>query len=428
MKTYLMLNNEVLNHYRQTGRIDLEKDRQATRQFFFEYIHPRMRQFSGIEEKVRYLIEEGYYEEAFLKKYSMDFIRQIFEIAYAYRFRFQTFMSAKKFYDSYAMKSRDGKEILETYEDRMSIIALYLADGNEQMAEKAIRAIMEAFQPATPTALNSGKKARGELVSCFKLSMDDSMNSIAENIGYCLELSRLGGGVGVNLTDLRPFSYIFTTLCNKDEIEEIFQWVKENGHLQYKAQKIAEIYQAIQEHDPVSLWKAMFASVMLESFLFYSGFFYPLYLGGQGILRNSAEVISLILRDESIHGVAVGIFAQNLFNQFTKEQQESLKQWGYELLLELYDNELQYTDEIYRGTGLEDEVKAYIRYNGNKALMNLGLDTMFPEEEINPIVMNGIRNEGSTYDFFSQKGSTYALAKVEPITDDTFRFDFLANE
>ncbi|WP_342581302.1 class 1b ribonucleoside-diphosphate reductase subunit alpha [Ureibacillus sp. FSL W7-1570] len=215
MKTYLMLNNEVLNHYRQTGRIDLEKDRQATRQFFFEYIHPRMRQFLGIEEKVRYLIEEGYYEEAFLKKYSMDFIRQIFEIAYAYRFRFQTFMSAKKFYDSYAMKSRDGKEILETYEDRMSIIALYLADGNEQMAEKAIRAIMEAFQPATPTALNSGKKARGELVSCFKLSMDDSMNSIAENIGYCLELSRLGGGVGVNLTDLRPLGDPIKGIANR---------------------------------------------------------------------------------------------------------------------------------------------------------------------------------------------------------------------
>lgn len=172
----------------------------------------------------------------------------------------------------------------------------------------------------------------------------------------------------------------------------------------------------------------MFASVMLESFLFYSGFFYPLYLGGQGILRNSAEVISLILRDESIHGVAVGIFAQNIFNQFSKEQQDELKNWGYELLLDLYDNELRYTDEIYRGTGLEDEVKAYIRYNGNKALMNLGFDTMFPEEEIHPIVMNGIRNEGSTYDFFSQKGSTYALAKVEPITDETFHFDILLDD
>lgn len=124
-------------------------------------------------------------------------------------------MSASKFYDSYAMKSRDGEEILEKYEDRIVIIALYLAQGNTALAERSVEAMMEAYQPATPTALNSGKKARGELVSCFKLSMDDSMNSIAENIGYCLELSRLGGGVGVNLTDLRPLGDPIKEILNR---------------------------------------------------------------------------------------------------------------------------------------------------------------------------------------------------------------------
>ena len=129
--------------------------------------------------------------------------------------------------------------------------------------------------------------------------------------------------------------------------------------------------------------------------------------------------------DESIHGVAVGFFAQNLFKKFSTEKQDELKLWGYEFLLDLYQNEMKYTDDVYAETGLSPDVKAYVRYNANKALMNLGLDTMFPDEEINPIVMNGIRNEGSTYDFFSQKGSTYSLAKVAPITDDTFDFDFL---
>lgn len=223
----------------------------------------------------------------------------------------------------------------------------------------------------------------------------------------------------------KSYSYVFTTLCTNDEIDDIFKWVKKNEFLQYKANKIEEVYTSIKENNPESLWKAMFASVMLESFLFYSGFFYPLYLGGQGILRNSAEIISLILRDESIHGVAVGFFAQNIFNKFSKEKQNELKVWGYEYLLDLYENEMKYTEDLYAETGLSPEVKAYVRYNANKALMNLGLDTMFPEEEVNPIVMNGIRNEGSTYDFFSQKGSTYAIAKVEPITDDTFTFDFL---
>lgn len=220
----------------------------------------------------------------------------------------------------------------------------------------------------------------------------------------------------------KSYSYIFTTLCTNPEIDELFEWVKKNEYLQYKANRIGDIYNNIEEGNSESLWKAMFSSVILESFLFYSGFFYPLYLGGQGFLRNSAEVISLILRDESIHGVAVGFFAQNLFKHFSKNKQDELKVWGYELLLDLYQNEMKYTDDVYAETGLSPEVKAYVRYNANKALMNVGFESMFPDEEVNPIVMNGIRNEGSTYDFFSQKGSTYAKAKVTPITDETFNF------
>lgn len=114
--------------------------------------------------------------------------------------------------------------------------------------------------------------------------------------------------------------------------------------------------------------------------------------------------------------------AQNIFKRFTKEKQDELKVWAYEYLLDLYQNEEKYTDDIYAETGLSPEVKKYVRYNANKALMNLGLDTMFPEEEVNPIVMNGISNTGSTYDFFSQKGATYAVATVKPISDATFDF------
>lgn len=215
MNTYLKLNNDVLNRYSATGQLELDKDREATRRYFIEYVNVRLRQFSTIEEKVHYLVDEGYYEKEFLEQYDMDFIKKIYTKAASYHFRFPSFMSASKFYDSYAMKSRDGEEILEKYEDRIAIIALYLAQGNRTLAENAVEAMMEAYQPATPTALNSGKRARGELVSCFKLTMDDSMNSIAENIGYCLELSRLGGGVGVNLTDLRPLSDPIKGILNR---------------------------------------------------------------------------------------------------------------------------------------------------------------------------------------------------------------------
>jgi len=215
VKEYLKLNNEVLNSYSSTGILDVEKDREATRRYFLENVNVRMRYYIDLDEKLKYLTSEGYYEEEFLKMYTEEFIKKLFKIAYAYKFRFPSFMSASKFYESYAMKSRDGKEILEKYEDRIVIISLYLAQGDEELAEKAVRNIMEAYQPATPTALNSGKKARGELVSCFKLTIDDTMNSIAENIGYCLELSRLGGGVGTLLTDLRPLGDPIKGILNR---------------------------------------------------------------------------------------------------------------------------------------------------------------------------------------------------------------------
>lgn len=266
------------------------------------------------------------------------------------------------------------------------------------------------------------KKVFGGLTLLDTVQTNIGMNEIARFTNDLQEKAVLTVFGSFEAIHAKSYSYIFTTLCTNNEIDEIFEWVKKNEFLQYKANRIAAVYHAIEDNDDESLWKAMFASVMLESFLFYSGFFYPLYLGGQGVLRNSAEIISLILRDESIHGVAVGFFAQNIFKKLDAAKQEELTLWGYEFLLDLYQNEMKYTDDLYAETGLSPEVKKYVRYNANKALMNLGLATMFPEEDVNPIVMNGITNTGSNYDFFSQKGATYAIAKVAPITDNTFQF------
>lgn len=215
MQAYVKLNNEVLHTYKTLGHLERDKDLEAVTLYMQEEIEPKLRKFNTPLERLHWLIEEQYYEEAFLAQYDDAFLTAIFESTYAKGFTFPSFMSASKFFDSYAMKSRDGKEILERYEDRIIIIALYLAQGDTALVEEAVDAMLTAYQPATPTALNSGKAARGELVSCFKLTMDDSMNSIAENIGYCLELSRLGGGVGVNLTDLRPLGDPIKGILNR---------------------------------------------------------------------------------------------------------------------------------------------------------------------------------------------------------------------
>ncbi|QDX94611.1 class 1b ribonucleoside-diphosphate reductase subunit beta [Brevibacillus laterosporus] len=226
-----------------------------------------------------------------------------------------------------------------------------------------------------------------------------------------------------NAVHAKSYSNIFLTLASIEEINDVFEWVKGNKYLQHKADIIVTYYKNIEPDDIISLYKAMVASVYLESFLFYSGFYYPLYFYGQGKLMQSGEIISLIIRDESIHGIYVGILSQELFKRLKEDTQEELKQFSYDLLNKLYLNELLYTEDLYNQVGLAHDVKKFLRYNANKALMNLGFDPYFEEEEINPIVLNGLNTKTKSHDFFSMKGNGYVKAKVEPIRDEDFYFD-----
>ncbi|PGM54965.1 class 1b ribonucleoside-diphosphate reductase subunit beta [Bacillus sp. AFS053548] len=225
----------------------------------------------------------------------------------------------------------------------------------------------------------------------------------------------------------KSYSHIFTTLATEDEIEDLFKWVDEHPILTKKSELISSYYLNLLKRDvsDEELYMAMVASVFLESYLFYSGFFFPLYLAGQGKMTASGEIINLILRDESIHGVFVGLLAQQIYDQFTDEQKTRLYNETMSLLVQLYEIELQYTEEIYSSIGLVDEVNKFIRYNANKALMNLGFDTYFDEEDINPIVLNGLKTDTKNHDFFSVKGNGYVKAvTVEKLTDEDFVFEF----
>ncbi|MEH7350699.1 MULTISPECIES: class 1b ribonucleoside-diphosphate reductase subunit beta [Gottfriedia] len=225
----------------------------------------------------------------------------------------------------------------------------------------------------------------------------------------------------------KSYSHIFTTLATEDEIEDLFKWVDEHPILTKKSELISSYYLNLLKRDvsDEELYMAMVASVFLESYLFYSGFFFPLYLAGQGKMTASGEIINLILRDESIHGVFVGLLAQQIYDQFTDEQKTRLYNETMSLLVQLYEIELQYTEEIYSSIGLVDEVNKFIRYNANKALMNLGFDSYFDEEDINPIVLNGLKTDTKNHDFFSVKGNGYVKAvTVEKLTDEDFVFEF----
>lgn len=219
----------------------------------------------------------------------------------------------------------------------------------------------------------------------------------------------------------KSYSSIFTTLATTEEIDALFKWVEQEPHLQKKAKLISGFYTSIETDR--DLYMAMAASVFLESYLFYSGFFYPLYLAGQGKMTSSGEIIDLIIRDESIHGLYVGVLAQEIFAKLTVAEQEQSLGELYELLDQLQTNEESYTAQIYTPIGLQAEVQSFVRYNANKALMNLGLEPRYEEEEVNPIVLNGLSTRTKQHDFFSKKGNGYVrTTNVEPLSDDDFIF------
>jgi ribonucleoside-diphosphate reductase alpha chain len=196
--------NAMLNLYDSNNKIQFEKDKEAAKAYFLDHVNLNTVFFHSIEEKLHYLIENEYYDEAVLKQYSDEFIKEIFKHTYSYKFRFPTFVGAYKFYTSYALKTFDGERYLERFEDRVVMNALMLARGDEQIAKDTIEEIITGrFQPATPTFLNAGKAQRGEFVSCFLLRVEDNMESIARAVTSSLQLSKRGGGVGLNLTNVR---------------------------------------------------------------------------------------------------------------------------------------------------------------------------------------------------------------------------------
>ncbi|AVP37449.1 class 1b ribonucleoside-diphosphate reductase subunit beta [Staphylococcus felis] len=258
----------------------------------------------------------------------------------------------------------------------------------------------------------------GGLTLLDTLQGNDGMSQIAQHVESHQQKAVLTfmGGME-NAVHARSYSNIFLTLASQAEIDGVFEWLERNGRLQKKAEMIDEFYNNIS--DKKSLYKAMVASVALESFLFYSGFFYPLYLAGQGKLRASGNIIQLIIRDESIHGTYVGLLARKLADDLG----EDMSDFVFGLFDELLENEIAYTREIYDNIGLTLEVVDFVKYNANKALNNLGFENRYEHDKVSSIVLNGLNVGQDSHDFFSEKSSTYKKATVEAISDDDFIFE-----
>lgn len=200
--SYFRLNNEI--NIPVNGQIPLHKDQEALEAFFVENVTPNLVTFDSLKERFDYLIEHDYIEKDFVGKYDFSFIEELNEWLYAQSFKFKSFMAAYKFYQQYAIKTNDGQSYLENIEDRILLNALYFADGDAELARTlADELVNQRYQPATPSFLNAGRSRRGELVSCFLIQPTDDMNSIGRSVNSALQLSRIGGGVGINLSNLR---------------------------------------------------------------------------------------------------------------------------------------------------------------------------------------------------------------------------------
>ncbi|SFG25133.1 ribonucleoside-diphosphate reductase class Ib beta subunit [Corynebacterium spheniscorum] len=217
----------------------------------------------------------------------------------------------------------------------------------------------------------------------------------------------------------KSYSNIFMTLASTPEINDAFRWSQENENLQRKAKIILAYYEG---NDPL---KRKVASVLLESFLFYSGFYLPMYWSSHAKLTNTADIIRLIIRDEAVHGYYIGYKYQRGLEQESAERREALKDYTFELLYELYENETQYTEDLYDDLGWTEDVKRFLRYNANKALNNLGYEGLFPADEtrVSPAILSALSpNADENHDFFSGSGSSYVIGKAENTEDEDWDF------
>jgi len=198
--------NAMINLWDKDGKMQLDKDKMAARRYFLDHVNQNTVFFHSLRERLDYLVENEYYEKEVLDQYRFEFIEQLEKLAYSKKFRFEAFMGAYKFYTGYALKTFDGARYLERFEDRVVMVALALAEGDEAIASSLVEEIISGrFQPATPTFLNCGKKQRGEFVSCFLLRIEDNMESISRGINSALQLSKRGGGVALSLSNIREY-------------------------------------------------------------------------------------------------------------------------------------------------------------------------------------------------------------------------------
>lgn len=263
------------------------------------------------------------------------------------------------------------------------------------------------------------KKAIGGLALLDTLQSEEGLYAIRQSVRTQKELAVLADFTFMESIHAKTYGTILISLNTFKDITEVYDWMNNDPRMQFKAQKVNEVYQS---GTPLQV---KVASVFLEGILYYSNFFIPLWYRGSNKLANLAELIKLVIRDESVHGTYLGYKFRQGFDELSEGEQEKFKKWMYNFLNLLMENEIAYTREVYSTIGLVDDVITFVKYNANKALQNMGFDLYYENAtatDVNPIVMNGISIETANHDFFSQVGAGYLMGSAEAMTESDYEF------
>lgn len=217
----------------------------------------------------------------------------------------------------------------------------------------------------------------------------------------------------------RSYSSVFSTLSSTPEIDDAYRWAVANDVLQARCRTVLEHYYG--DH-PL---KRKVASTLLSSLLLYAGFYLPLHFSTHALLTNTADMIRLILRDKAVHGYYSGYKYQRGLEKLPPAGQAEMRDFTHALLEKLYDLELRYSGELYEPLGLMDDVAVFVRYNADKALMNLGYEPHFgaTKTEVNPEILAALSpGADENHDFFSGSGSSYVMGRAEDTADDDWDF------
>ena len=332
----------------------------------------------------------------------------------------QEFIREIGLWDGHTQKGGTGMTYYTTVKENSDfVVAVSCLAGMRSRTTVRIDDRKETFSDSYVTNVCFGK----DVVNGQSISVKE----VEPQKFYCIQvpttflLTRNGEGTVItgNCVHAKSYSSIFMTLCSSQEINDIFRWSEENEQIQEKARIINKYYKGDSQY------KKKIASTLLESFLFYSGFYLPFKWSSKGKLTNTADIIRLIVRDEAVHGYYIGYKYQKAIEKLPQEEQEELKEFTYDLLMELYDNEIKYTQEIYDELGWSEDVRRFLKYNANKALNNLGYEGLFPADEtrVSPAILSSLSPDANeNHDFFSGSGSSYVIGKAESTEDDDWDF------